>query len=208
MVIRPIVAILIIGAAGIYAGMLRQERPVMDKMPALERVPRELDGWSSEDFASDEATARVLAADATLHRCFRREDGAEVWLFVAYFKQQQVNAQIHSPRHCIPGGGWTINVIEQRALVLNGRAIPVTHMRTARRAASQEILYWFRTYGRVTADEYALKWEQVRNSILRRPSNAVFVRYSAATADSVALREVMTQLDVPLSQILGEVGLQ
>ena len=208
MVIRSIIAILIIGASGIYAGMLRHGRPVMDRVPVLVQLPRELEGWRSEDFESDEGTARVLAADATLHRRFRRADGAEVWLFVGYFKEQQLNSQIHSPRNCIPGGGWTVNSIEQETVSLDGNAQLLTHMRTVRKGGSQDVLYWFSTYGKATGDEYALKWEQVKNSILRRPSNAAFIRYSAATADSSALREVMTLLDQPLRQVLGEVGLQ
>lgn len=208
MVVRSILAILIIGVSGLYAATLRHGRPIMDKVPMLEQLPRELEGWRSEDFETDEATARILAADASLHRCYRRGDGAEVWLFVGYFKQQQVNSQIHSPRHCVPGGGWAISSTRTRTVTLNGRPRPATQMRTARNEASQDILYWFSTYGTVTADEYALKWEQVKNSLLKKPTNAVFIRLSAATADSGAMHEVMTLLDEPLSRVLGEVGLQ
>ncbi len=208
MVIRSIIAILIIAASGIYAGMLRHGHAAMDRVPALEQLPRELEGWRSQDFEADEATARVLAADATLHRRYRRADGAEVWLFIGYFKEQQVNSQIHSPRNCVPAGGWTVASVEKTSVSLNHRFQPATHMRTVRKGATEDILYWFSTYGKSTADEYALKWEQMKNSILRRPSNAAFVRYSAATADSSALREVMTALDAPLRQVLGEVGLQ
>jgi len=208
MVIRSVIAVLIVAAAGAYAAVLRHAEPVMAAIPEFAGLAREFEGWRSEDFAADELTARVLAADATLHRRFLRQDGAEIWLFLAYFKQQQVNAQIHSPRNCIPGGGWTVASIEKTARSVNGRAQPLTHMRTARQGASQDVLYWFSTYGTATADEYALKWEQVKNSILRHPSNAAFVRYSAATADSAALRELMNLLDPSLRQVLGEVGLR
>jgi EpsI family protein len=208
MVLRAIIAILIIGGSGAYAALLRQGRPVMEQVPALESLPREIAGWHSQDFRSDEATARILAADASLNRQFRRSDGAAVDLFVAYFSEQQVNAQIHSPRNCIPGGGWTVSTVRKRSISLNGRKQPLTHMRTVRKRFSQDIYYWFSTHGASTSDEYALKLEQVKSSILRRPTNAAFIRFSAATADSSALFELMSHLDGPLRQMLGEVGLR
>ncbi len=208
MVIRYIITILIIAASGVYAVVLRQLPPVLEKMPPLELLPRELDGWRSQDFETDETTARVLAADETLNRLYYRPDGTNVWLFIAYFQQQQVNAQIHSPRNCIPGGGWRIRSIERCDLVLDGRERQVTQMRTARAEASQDVLYWFSTHGAVTGNEYVLKLQQVKNSILRRPSNAAFVRFNAATADSTALIELMSALDAPLGEALGEVGLK
>ncbi len=208
MVTRFIIAILILAAAGVYAVALRQMPPVLEEMPPLELLPREVGNWRSQDFETDENTARVLAADATLNRLYHRADGTNIWLFIAYFQQQQVNAQIHSPRNCIPGGGWRIRSLERCDLVLDGRERQVTQMRTARAEASQDVLYWFSTHGAVTGNEYVLKLQQVKNSILRRPSNAAFVRFNAATADSSALIELMSALDGPLSEVLGEVGLK
>lgn len=208
MVIRYVIAILIVAASGIYVGLLRQMPPVASELPRFELLPAEFEGWRSQDFETDENTARVLAADATLNRLYQRTDGTSIWLFIAYFRQQQVNAQIHSPRNCIPGGGWRIRSLERCDLVLDGELRSATQMRTARADASQDVIYWFSTHGAVTGNEYILKLQQVKNSILRRPSNAAFVRYNAATSDSSALLEVMTRLDGHLQTVLGEVGLQ
>ena len=156
----------------------------------------------------DETTAEVLAADATLTRRFRRVDGTAVWLFIGYFAEQQVNSQIHSPRNCVPGGGWKVVTTENTAIQLtNGEPQPATLMRTRRNELSQDLYYWFATQGGTVSGEYALKWDLVKNSLARRPTNAAFVRYTAATADSAAMLEVMSLMDDPLDEMLATVGL-
>ena len=154
-----------------------------------------------------EQTARVLAADVTLNRSYRRGGGSEVGLFVAYFAEQQVNSQIHSPRNCLPGAGWNVASLEKVTLNLGGRAQSASLLRMRRQGIQQDVVYWFRTQGGSLAGEYDLKWDLVKNSLAGRPTNAVFIRFSALSADSVALREVMNLLVEPMDQVLGEVGL-
>jgi len=153
-------------------------------------------------------TAEVLAADATLSRSYRRSDGTVVGMFVAYFAQQQVNAQIHSPRNCMPGGGWKVESLEQKRLRVGADAQPAARMVIRKNEHRQEVLYWFRTRGGSIAGEYALKWDQVRSALAGRQTNAAFIRYTAQLSDSSAVRQLMTLLQPPLDQILGDVGLR
>jgi len=92
-------------------------------------------------------------------------------------------------------------------LTIDGDTRPVAHMGVARGELSQDVLYWYRTQSGATAGEYALKWDLVKNSLARRPTNAAFIRYTAASADSAALRELMALVDTPLKRILAEAGL-
>ena len=155
----------------------------------------------------DEQTARVLDADETLHRTYRHRGGSTVSLFVAYFAEQQVNSQIHSPRNCLPGAGWNVASLEKVSLDLGGQAQSASLLRMRRQGIQQDVVYWFRSQGGTLSGEYALKWDLVKNSLAGRPSNAAFIRFSALAADSLALREVMTLLAEPMDEVLGEVGL-
>ena len=207
MVARYLVAIAVIGLVGAYAGELRAHRPRSGALPALERLPREMSDWQSEDITMDRESAKVLAADASLHRCYRNSGGMEVWISLDYFSQQQVNSQIHSPRNCIPGGGWTVTSIEQRRLELAGGAHTATRMTITRNGNDQELWYWFRTRGGTVSGEYALKWDLVKSSLARRPTDAAFLRYNAQRSDSTALRQFIALIEPQVDQILGEVGL-
>lgn len=203
MVLRSISAALLIALAGFYAGNLRAGGSGAIAAPPLERLPRHLDAWWGEDLPANEAAVTVLAADALLHRCYRRADGSAVWLFVAYYGQQQLNAQIHSPRNCLPGGGWQIASLEREAEA----GLPMSHMRIRREEHGQEVYYWFGTQQGRLVGEYALKWDLVKNALARRPTNSAFVRFNAQRRDSTALRELMQLLEPSLSDILAEAGL-
>jgi EpsI family protein len=207
MVIRYVVAIAIIGLSGAYAGQLQTGTTVSGKTPELEQLPRDLSGWHGEGLSAIDQEAETLAADATLHRRYRRRDGVDVWLSIAYFAKQQVNSQIHSPRNCLPGVGWRVVSIEQKRLRTNEGEYPATRMLIAKKERRQEVFYWFRTAGGTIAGEYALKWDLVKRSLARQPTNAAFVRFNGQPSDSGALHEIMDLLKPHLDQILSEVGL-
>jgi hypothetical protein len=69
------------------------------------------------------------------------------------------------------------------------------------------MLYWFETRSGFVTGEYALKWDLVRNSLARRPTDAVFIRYTAPVEQPAATRRLIAALDDPLHDILGQVGL-
>lgn len=207
MAIRALIVALIVGISGAYAHQLGRSRAIQSEIPRLESLPSTLDGWYSQDHPLSKQAARVLAADATLQRRYRRRDGSEIWLFVAYFAEQAVNSQIHSPRQCVPGNGWAIMSIEHQTVPLSRGPQLVTRMLLDRNGNKQEMIYWFRTRGGVLTGEYAMKWDLLQNALARRPTDAVFVRYTAPIEDAAALREMMLKLDGPLNDILGKVGL-
>ena len=208
MVFRHIGAAFLILAAGLFAAQLRAGRPATGELPALATLSIELPGWQAADARAGTGVVEALAADATLHRCFRRPDGTDVCLFIAYFAQQQVNSQIHSPRHCLPGGGWHIGARQAFELRAEGHRQPAMLMRIERGGAVQDVYYWFATQSGTVTDEYALKWNLVRSALAGRPTNAAFVRFNAAAADSAALRQVFATLQPRLQAVLAEVGLR
>lgn len=208
--VRTIVAILIVGLSGAYAAELRAGRTVRAEIPDLTAIPHELGAWTSTDLPINEAEAAVLAADTQIERLYRRPDGAQVFLVIAYFAQQQVNSQIHSPRHCVPGGGWTIQSIEPEDVQLGNLVQPTTRMEigNSRREGDVDLYYWFSTQAGTITGEYALKWDLVKSSLTRRPTNAAFVRFHGLARDRDAIIQLMADLDAPIRETLGSVGLR
>lgn len=208
MAVRILIVAMCVSLGGLYARDLSSQRSFVTQMPSFTRLPATLDGWYSEDYSMSENVAAVLDADATLQRRYRHPNGSEVGLFLAYFAEQQVNSQIHSPRHCVPGGGWNVVSLQQETVQLAHGSEAVTCMNLERGGAEQQILYWFRTQSGIVTGEYALKWDLVCNSLRRRPSNALFVRYTATRENTEAMHKLMAGLDPLLSDIVSEVGLE
>ena len=208
MAIRILILVVVLVIAGIYARVLAASRVVATGLPRLEAVPAAFPGWTSQVVPLSEKEAGVLAADVTVQRYYQREDGASVWLFLAYFADQQVNSQIHSPRQCVPGSGWNVLGVDDDAVDLAQGRSPATCMRLQRSGApEQRMLYWFRTRSGTVTGEYALKWDLMRNSLARRPTDAVFIRYIAEVQDEAAMRSLVLTLDPFVHSLLAEVGL-
>jgi hypothetical protein len=188
-VVRAVIAALVVAASGIYSRDLASHRASAGSIPDLASLPREIDGWVSEDYPLTDNVSRVLGADATLQRRYVDQSGAEVWLFLAYFAQQAVNSQIHSPRHCLPGSGWSIVSLDREPVPVEGKRETVAHMLIRRQQLRQDMFYWFKT------------------SLLGRPTDAVFVRYSAPVEDRQALASLMARIDPLLTRVLRGTGL-
>ena len=140
---RTLILIVILALFGGYSHELKAKRSYTPEMPDLGQIPETLDGWYSEDFTISEGEADVLAADLTLHRRYWNTAGNEIWLFIAYFAEQTVNSQIHSPRLCVPGGGWDIVSIDPIDVSVAEESWDATRMVLSREDRSQEMLYWF-----------------------------------------------------------------
>ncbi len=205
MVIRLILAIVLLAGSGMYAHQLRGARTPIGELPALGELPAEFGSWWSEDIPISDVEVRVLAADTLINRRYRDPAGTVVWLFVAYFKEQSVNSQIHSPRNCLPGAGWRVEFVDTRDVAVGPVTAPVTCMRIANDEHHEDVFYWFRTRSGWIAGEYRLKWDLMMNAIARRPTDALFVRVISSRPESALA--LMSEIQPPLDRILAEVGL-
>ena len=75
--------------------------------PQFDLIPFEKQEYYGTEKRFAETSYEILKADTTTLRIY---DGPSqrFWLFLAYFNSQEYGSQIHSPKHCLPGGGWQI----------------------------------------------------------------------------------------------------
>jgi EpsI family protein len=207
MAVRSLIVILLVGLVGVFARTLEARRPEIQTLPNLTALPRVMGDWVGEDYPMSEVVSEALGADVILNRLYQGPGGAPVWVFVAYFREQEVGSQIHSPQHCVPGNGWTIQSVGRTRVDMGGREAEVQRLAIDRNGDGQEMLYWFRTRSGVLAGEYGLKLDLVKNSLRGRPIDAAFIRYTAPAGYEAQLRELISRLSGPMDQVLGEVGL-
>ncbi|MGD8922304.1 MAG: EpsI family protein [Candidatus Zixiibacteriota bacterium] len=172
-----IIAIVLLIVAGIFGNYLRYVRKESDSLPAFSTIPLDTSGYTGTEHRFADYSYEVLQADTTTLRHYVDSEGDTYWLFVAYFRSQKYGSQIHSPKHCLPGGGWTIEHIEPYALPLpNGETQQVNRLVIDDRNKKQLMIYWFETRGGAIRNEFGLKFDLMRNSLLFRPTDAAIVR--------------------------------
>jgi EpsI family protein len=113
--------------------------------------------------------------------------GRSVWLFIGYWESQRKGIEPHSPRNCLPFGGWELLEGSRVSVPLPGHSAPITVNRFLVQKDREQmvVFYWFHSQGTVVAGELAAKLETARSSILRHRTDGALVRISSLVAGSV-----------------------
>jgi exosortase D (VPLPA-CTERM-specific) len=124
---------------------------------------------------------------------------APVNLYVAYYASQRTGEAAHSPRSCLPGGGWRILDFTQREVAgvrLNGAPLRVNRALVEHGTDRQLVYYWFQERGRVITNEYLVKWYLLEDALLRNRTDGALVRL----VTSVQADKPATAADARLAQ--------
>lgn len=179
-----LISALIILLGGIGGNYLRFVRPVPESPPMFDLIPLETSDYHGQERRLDEFNYDVLQADTTMFRLYRDASGSNFWLFVAYFVSQEYGSQMHSPRQCVPGGGWRINDHQPFTFQLqSGETKTINRLVIVQQDSQQLMYYWYETRGGALIDEFEVKWDLAVNSLLLRPTDAAFVRLTLPLLD-------------------------
>jgi EpsI family protein len=177
-VIRTILIITLLillgGSAGWY---LRYVEAAPNRAPNFGEIPMQEGGYFGDEHRFSEDSYEILQADTSTLRLYTDDDGSAIWLFIGYFASQKYGSQIHSPKHCLPGGGWKIAQIEPYDLKVEGAGTRrVNRLIIADRDRVDLMFYWYETRGGAIQSEFGLKWDLMMNSLRLRPTDAAIVR--------------------------------
>lgn len=194
--------------AGCVLNLSIQAQRTMPLAAPLQELPTVLAGHAGTDLSIDPEQARVAGASASLLRVFAR-DSSSFSVYVGYYDRQRQGHTIHSPKNCLPGGGW--EPLESRRETIPGAGAPIRVNRflIANRSEQALVYYWYQGRGRTEANEYKVKLDLIRDSALRRRSEESLVRIvvplgaNPAAADSLA-RAVAVELHGALQQVLPD----
>lgn len=107
------------------------------------------------------------------------DDVQPVNLYVVYYESQRSGESAHSPRSCIPGGGWRIDSFTQRDVegaTVSGLPLRVNRTLIKKGEYSQLVYYWFQQRGRVITNEYLVKWYLFWDALTRNRTDGALVR--------------------------------
>jgi EpsI family protein len=134
-----------------------------------------LDDYLLADFVSKGAARQEPEANAPIN------------LYVAYYASQRTGQAIHSPRSCLPGGGWRIQEMTRRDVtgVLRRRGVPLRVNRAVIQQGAQRqlVYYWFQERGRDITDEYLVKWYLFKDAVALNRSDGALVRLITPLGD-------------------------
>ncbi len=97
-------------------------------------------------------------------------------VFLAYYDSQRKGESVHSPRSCLPGGGWQIEEIGRYRLPGATEKRHVNRAVIAMGNSQQLVYYWFKQRDRWVTSEIGVKWYILKDALLRNRSDGAMVR--------------------------------
>ena len=185
----------LLAAALAFAMPAREHEP--PPRTSYAEFPLELaGGWSGRTDRLQPDVIAVLAVTDYALVNYRRPGQPAVNFYSGYYASQSGGESNHSPRTCLPGGGWAITELDQTELRpgAGAAALPVNRAVIQMGEQRQLVYYWFRQRGHQLTSEWRVKWLILLDGILHDRSDGALVRLTTPVAPDEELSAADSRL--------------
>ena len=163
-------------------------------------IPSEYSEWRTEVRPMDPSVAEVLGADDTIVMNFSAPDKGIYNLYIAYLEAQRDGRSWHSPRQCIPGGGWSI---AQHDIVKlsDDESRSYNRLIIQNRNHRQLVYYWYDQRGRMIANEFQMKFLLMYDAVVRKRSDGAMVRLLTPIGDNESVADAEARLQEQMKEL-------
>lgn len=166
-------------AAAISSHFLSARSEVQPTRLEFAEFPTTLGDWQGSRNQLDQMSLNFLKLDDYLLVDFVKDGVNPVNLYVAYYASQKAGESAHSPRTCIPGGGWQIRSLNPYivdGVLMGGNPLRVNRLIIQKGEVKELVYYWFQQRGRIITNEYVAKWYLLRDAVTRNRTDGALVR--------------------------------
>ncbi|MEZ5893840.1 MAG: VPLPA-CTERM-specific exosortase XrtD [Parvularculaceae bacterium] len=189
----------VLAAAGAYVHFGTSNVLRVPDRADLSGLPYELHGWVSNEQQVDKDTLEVLGADDYIITDLQSPEGEAFNLYIAYLNMQRHGHSWHSPRQCIPGGGWQITKHDVVPVTTDdGRTFHYNRLIIENRGFRQLVYYWYDQRGRKVANEFMMKTLLMVDAVRLRRTDGAMIRIMTP----VGREELIDDADVRLTKFL------
>ena len=178
---KPFIASVLVLLVSVIAslGINEREEIIPDRI-TFSSFPEQLGEWHGQKDQLDAVFLKGLSglSDHVIGD-YKNTSGKSVNLYVAYYESQRAGGSVHSPKSCLPGGGWVIEDMHQvmiEGLSVAGKPVIANRVEIAKGDYKQLVYYWFQQRGRSISNEYLLKWYLFWDSLTKQRSDGSLVR--------------------------------
>ena len=192
-----IASILMLAGVAAVSATLPERAEVVPQRTDFSSFPLQIGEWQGRGDRLDQIYVDALKFDDYIIADFIGPERHKVNLYVAYYGSQRKGESAHSPRTCIPGDGWEITSITQRAIEgasVAGQPLRVNRTVIQKGESKQLVYYWFQQRGRTITNEYMVKWWLFSDALIRNRTDGALVRLTANVGPGQTLADTDRQL--------------
>ncbi|MGH7881284.1 MAG: exosortase C-terminal domain/associated protein EpsI, partial [Candidatus Binataceae bacterium] len=141
--------------------------------------PMNLGAWHGKSGSLEVIYLDALKLDDYLLADYVNPSGQAANLYISWYNSQRKGEAVHSPRSCLPGGGWQMRDFGQRTLpqvTVNGQPLRVNRTLIELGNQRQLVYYWFQQRGRVITNEFVVKWYIFWDALTEHRTDGAMVR--------------------------------
>ncbi|WP_025899935.1 VPLPA-CTERM-specific exosortase XrtD [Sneathiella glossodoripedis] len=173
----PVIAVIALCIAlGPLSFFLRSIDPVIPERATFASFPLKINGMIAEEDQIPGIEQEILQMSDYFLGHYREEDLAPISLFIGYYEQQSAGQTPHSPRVCIPSGGWKITDLTTIELNNQGTPVPVNRVMIGKGEQRLLVYYWFQQRGKYIANEYMAKFNLLVGGLVSNRTDGALVR--------------------------------
>jgi len=154
----------------------------------LAQFPRAVGEWQGQvDATLEPDVLNILKLNDYVMRDYSDAAGRHIWLYIGFWETQRKGAQIHSPKHCLPGGGWEPLEASLISIPFEGehQKIVVNLYVLQKESQQQVVTYWYQSQGQVIAKEIDAKLQLIKSAIVRNRTDGALIRLTSPVTTTV-----------------------
>lgn len=183
--VAPVVVagVLLVMATVAVPAIAPDDFPPPPARQSLVDFPSQLGAWKGVASPMERQYLNALELDDYVLADYTAADRLPVNVYVAYYQSPKKGRSSHSPKQCIPGGGWEIMSFQPRQVehvpgVRPGQEI--NRVVIQKGGHKQVVYYWFKQRDRWITSEYLVKFFLFWDSLTRRRADGALVRLTSA----------------------------
>ena len=197
----------VVGSMLIFNAFAPSRVEIIPTRNSFVEFPLTFDGWSGYRSTMEQVYIDALKFDDYTMINYMEEGGAgqnPIQFYSAWYDSQQAGESAHSPRTCLPGGGWQIMEIDQVSLgqlVYGSQHLHVNRVLIGKGDSKQLVYYWFQQRGRIITNEYMVKWYLFWDSLTRNRTDGALVRLVVPISEGQSVEIVEKRMQRFLASI-------
>jgi exosortase D (VPLPA-CTERM-specific) len=181
----------LLALASVGSVLIEQRVQMIPASASVSAFPLRIGAWQGTSVPLDGATLKELQlTDYFVGGYMSPQYPEAVELYVAYYAAQNRGAIIHSPRGCLPAGGWEIASADIRSipdLDAEGQALKVNRVVIGKGTDRSLVYYWFAQRGRNLTNEYLVKWFLFWDAVTMNRTDGSLVRLVTPVRDQAEI---------------------